>query len=337
MNYREVGNTGIEISEIGFGCGDNAGLMIKGSAEQQAAIIGRAIDLGINYFDTAPQYGDGLSEQNFGRAIKTLGVRPYITSKTDVYEKDLDDLAGYVVSSLDESLQRMGVDYVDFLQIHNSPRMARSEGAKGMVPLSIEDYLGPNGVLEGLERAQRAGKARFFGFTQGTYEPDRILLDTGRFSLINLQCNLINPAFAVPAPDGLQLAEGTATPPGQDPLITYAHDRGCGVVIINGLFGGALTESGIKGDPGHPWAKPAHHRAQAQALKFLSQPGVHNMSQAAIRWLLMFHGINSVLGGFSEIEQVEESAGNSGQPGLTEQELKRIEMVWRNNFGLPRE
>jgi len=62
VNYREVGNTGVRVSEIGFGCGGNAGLLVKGTPEQQREAILRALELGINYFDEAPDYGDGVSE-----------------------------------------------------------------------------------------------------------------------------------------------------------------------------------------------------------------------------------------------------------------------------------
>ena len=84
MQYRELGRTGIQISEIGFGCGGNAGLMVKGTRGEQRDAIKCALDLGINYFDEAPDYGDGLSETNLGRVLKALGVRTYITSKVEV-------------------------------------------------------------------------------------------------------------------------------------------------------------------------------------------------------------------------------------------------------------
>ncbi|HAJ00144.1 MAG TPA: aldo/keto reductase, partial [Dehalococcoidia bacterium] len=123
MNYRDVGNTGIRLSEIGFGCGGNAGLMVKGTPEQQREAIQTALESGVNYFDEAPDYGDGVSETNLGQALKDLGVRPYITTKVEVRVDNLDDIAGHIVRSVDQSLERLGVDYVDFLQLHNGPVM----------------------------------------------------------------------------------------------------------------------------------------------------------------------------------------------------------------------
>ena len=60
MRYRTLGETGLRVSEIGFGCGDNAGLFVRGSREEQCRILERALELGINYFDTSPAYGKGL-------------------------------------------------------------------------------------------------------------------------------------------------------------------------------------------------------------------------------------------------------------------------------------
>ncbi len=127
MNYRELGSTGVRVSEIGFGCGGNAGLMVRGTPEQQTEAIRRALELGIIYFDLAPDYGDGLSETYLGRALKDLGARPYITTKVEVRADDLGDIAGHIVQSMDQSLKRLGIDYVDFLQVHNGPVMERPE------------------------------------------------------------------------------------------------------------------------------------------------------------------------------------------------------------------
>ena len=116
MEYRQVGHTELRISEIGFGCGGNAGLMVRGSPVEQRRVVERAIELGINYFDNAPDYGNGAAEENLGRVLKELQLRPVITSKVEVRHTDLGDIAGHVVRSTEESLQRLGVDYVDILR-----------------------------------------------------------------------------------------------------------------------------------------------------------------------------------------------------------------------------
>ena len=184
MEYREVGNTGVQVSEIGFGGGGNAGLMVRGTPEQQREAVGRAIELGINYFDQSPDYGDRVSETNLGRLMKELSFRPYITTKIEVRAENLDDIAGHVTRSLDESLECLGVDYVDFLQIHNGTAHGASRAVRPRLCtwLWIEDYLRPGGALEGLQRAQKSGKARFIGFITrgGDGDAARQLIDTTR-------------------------------------------------------------------------------------------------------------------------------------------------------------
>ena len=82
MQYRRVGHTELSVSEIGFGCGGNAGLIVRGESREQIRVIERALALGVTYFDNAPDYGDGKAEENLGRALKQLGARPVINSRS---------------------------------------------------------------------------------------------------------------------------------------------------------------------------------------------------------------------------------------------------------------
>ena len=115
MLYRTLGNTDMRVSEIGFGCGGTAGLMIQGSFDEQLQTVTRAVELGINYFDESPDYGDGISETHLGRVLKEIGIRPFITTKVEVRREDLGDIAGHVERSVEASLKRLGVDYVDIV------------------------------------------------------------------------------------------------------------------------------------------------------------------------------------------------------------------------------
>jgi Predicted oxidoreductases (related to aryl-alcohol dehydrogenases) len=89
--------------------------------------VSRAIELGINYFDESPDYGDGVSETNLGRVIRELGIRPIINTKVEIRAENLDDIAGHVERSVDASLKRLGVDWVDIVQIHNGPVASKPE------------------------------------------------------------------------------------------------------------------------------------------------------------------------------------------------------------------
>src|SRR5437773_415651 len=96
MKFRPLGRTGFDISEIGFGCGDNAGLMVNGSAAERRDVVEKALAVGINYFDTADHYGDGKSEVNLGATLREIGGRPFVATKVRFSGADWEDLAAGV-------------------------------------------------------------------------------------------------------------------------------------------------------------------------------------------------------------------------------------------------
>ncbi len=344
MIYREIGVTDVRVSEIGFGCGGNAGLMVKGTPEQQMEAISRALELGINYFDQAPDYGDGISETNLGRALKELGAQPYITSKVEVRAENLSDIADHIVRSVDESLKRLGIDHLDFLQVHNGPVMEQPElSGRGYTHLSVDDYLRAGGALEGLQRVQSSGKARFIGFiTRGNdVTAARQLIDTGAFNLINVSVNLLNPSASA-KPTGMHIDHDYGG------ILNYAAAHGVGAAIYSPLAGGFLNDNAVAGGPAHPTAggrrTPEAMEAglrQARALGFLSkklnpdsQAEDHGLAEAAIRFVLSLEGVTTVLGGFSDRAQLEEIASFSGRGPLSEENMAQLETAWRSDFNL---
>src|SRR5262249_46875483 len=113
MEYRTLGRTGLRVSALGFGCGNIGGLMIRGTPAERERAVARAIDLGINYFDTAASYGDGQSEENLGRAIRALNARVLIGTKVRVPDVAASELPDAIVRGLEESLRRLGRERVD--------------------------------------------------------------------------------------------------------------------------------------------------------------------------------------------------------------------------------
>ena len=90
MEYRKLGRTGLEVSVVGFGCGNVGGLMIRGEHGDQVRAAARAMELGINYFDTASSYGNGQSEQNLGRVLNELSADVYVGTKVRLGPEDMD-------------------------------------------------------------------------------------------------------------------------------------------------------------------------------------------------------------------------------------------------------
>src|SRR5690349_7219875 len=120
MQLRVFGRTGMQLSVLGFGCGAVGGLMVRGDAADQERAIARAIDAGVNYFDTAVQYGEGESEKNLGRVLKKLKpANAVVGTKVRLPPAAYGRIADAVTTSLDGSLARLGLERVDIFHLHN--------------------------------------------------------------------------------------------------------------------------------------------------------------------------------------------------------------------------
>lgn len=158
MRYRQLGRTDLHVSEIGFGTGDNAGLMVLADHEARRTAVRRALELGINYFDTSPDYGKGRAEVQLGEALRELDANPVITTKVEIMPEHLDMIALRVRESVEASLRRLQRTAVDIVQIHNPPAARHDTGVRVWTPLTVDDVIGPGGALEALQELRSAGK-----------------------------------------------------------------------------------------------------------------------------------------------------------------------------------
>src|SRR2546427_7096461 len=147
MELRSLGKTGLRVSTLGFGCGNVGGLMVRGSPADQERAVARALELGINYFDTAPSYGNGESERNLGRVLKALRPDILVGTKFRIEPTGRGRISEAVTASLEASLRRLGMDWVDLLQLHN-PISPDSRG--GLAVGTVVDHVVP--ALEGLRQ-----------------------------------------------------------------------------------------------------------------------------------------------------------------------------------------
>ena len=326
-----LGRTGLEISEIGFGCGTSAGLMIGGPPDTRRAAIGRALERGITLFDTAPVYGDTLSETHLGQALRELGAKPIIATKVALETPDFDDLAGGVVRSIEGSLERLGVDVLPIVHMHNRvglERMGKSPFGSGAL-LTLDDVLGKNGVVEGFERAQKRGLVRFIGCTAfgGDNACIEALIDSGKFDSIILNYSILNQSAWL---DG----------PTLNPLFSYgrvgarAAQRGMGTVALRILEAGALATGfdrhPLAASPGSP--DYAKYIEQAQTLRFLAEDGDPTLVPAAIRFGLSNPDVSTVLVGISDITHVDAAADAAERGPLSAEQLRRIETLRAAGF-----
>jgi L-galactose dehydrogenase/L-glyceraldehyde 3-phosphate reductase len=121
MEMRVFGRTGMQLSVLGFGCGAVGGLMVRGDPLDQERTIARAIAAGVNYFDTAVQYGNGESEKNLGRVLQRLKpANVAVGTKVRLPSGDFGGIADAVAKSLEGSLARLRLDQVDIFHLHNA-------------------------------------------------------------------------------------------------------------------------------------------------------------------------------------------------------------------------
>jgi len=328
MQYRTLGRTGVKVSEIGFGCGNNAVLMVRSSYEEQSRAVRRALDLGINYFDTAFAYGLGKSEENLGKILSALGATPVVSTKIRL--EPAANLKTATVQAVEAGLKRLQKKSVDLIQLHNRVTVERSPGKRFSV--TPADVLGLNGILEGFKEMREQGKVGYFGFS-GLGEPKALheLIDSGEFHSFQAYYNLLNPSAGQPVPVGFGALD-------YGRLIDRAAEKGMGAAVIRVLAAGALTSNpdaggGSSPEPLSPGSDYAVDLERAEKVKFVVDGGIKSLTQAAIRFALMKPGVSTVLVGFSNVDHIDEAAGCSGAGGLSEEAMARLRKLWDNDFG----
>src|SRR6476469_7300625 len=121
MQFRVFGRTEMQLSVLGVGCGAEGGLMVRGDPADQERTIARAIAAGVNYFDTAVQYGNGESEKNLGRVLQKLKPASVaVGTKVRLQPNEFGRIAGAVAKSLEGSLALLRLDRADIVHLHNA-------------------------------------------------------------------------------------------------------------------------------------------------------------------------------------------------------------------------
>jgi aryl-alcohol dehydrogenase-like predicted oxidoreductase len=302
MRNRRLGRSNFEVSRISFGCGGTAGLMVRGTHQEQCDVISEAISHGINVFDTSPTYGGGHSETNLGKVLKTLGATPIVSTKVDFAVGDLEDLERSILRSVQRSQERLHRERLDILYLHS--RVGRQRDLPGRV-LSVEDVVGRGGVAEILGALKRKGIVSAIGFT-GLGHTDSVLqvIRADQFDLFQAYYNLINPSAVVATVAAWRAQD-------YEQMIPLAAARDVGVVGIRALAAGALSEAGAL----HRFAKSYSSlaraevdadRVKAQAFRPLAPEGI-SMATFALRFALSEELLDTVLVGISETSQLREA------------------------------
>lgn len=330
MRYRTFGKTDLKISEIGFGCGNNAVLMVKASYEEQIKAIRRALDVGINYFDTAFAYGLGKSEENLGRILNELGAQPVISTKIRLEPDDLGDVKAATVRAVEAGLARLRRERINLIQLHT--RVTLDRGAGKRFSLAVKDVLAPQGVIEGLKEMRNRGTVDYFGFS-GLGDPNALLelVDSGEFNAVQAYYNLLNPSAGQSVPQGFSAVDYGL-------LIDRAAGKGMGAIVIRVLAAGALTSEpsaggGSSPEPLSPGSDYPLDLERAEKINSALCVTGKELTQLAIRFALMKPEVSTVLVGFSNTSHIDEAVSCSGAAGLSQDEMHKLKQLWDNDFG----
>ncbi len=285
MNYKILGKSTLKISEIGFGC------MSMGKEDNlNASLINRALDLGINFFDTADLYGFGMNEVSLGKSLRQRRKEAVIATKVGNQWKE--DRSGwewnpgkaYILAAADKSLKRLNTDYIDLYQLHGGTREDRAED-----------------IIEAFELLQVQGKIRYYGIS--SIRPTVIREYTNRsamasvmmqYSLLDRRPEQICNSFLLPNSLGI-LARGS---------------------LAKGLLVGKQITSYLNYSEGEV-------KLAAGAIRKLSG-ALRTPVQTALRFVLQQAFINGALVGIRTMDQLAEAAKTSDTPALTRSEMNML-------------
>jgi aryl-alcohol dehydrogenase-like predicted oxidoreductase len=310
MEKRVLGNSGVEVPVLGFGCGPNAQVMVSDDTAAQEAIVRHAIEAGIDYFDTAAGYGNGRSETNLGRALRALGAHPTISTKVVLEAEDLSDVRGAVLRNFEESLQRLQLGDVDALMLHNRVATSRDYKTTGIgAVLDQNDVYGTNGLLEAFQEIVDSGRVRTVGFTAFGGEPVCIkeLIQSQAFGALNASFNAVNPSAGIEVPDDYGDAD-------YENVIAQAREAKMGVMAIRVLSSGTLVR---------PF-EPESREAQITAIAKAHDEGPVSL---AIRYVLTKAGVDTAIMGFTEISHIDEAVEAANRGALEDDIVEQIEAI----------
>jgi aryl-alcohol dehydrogenase-like predicted oxidoreductase len=332
MQQRELGSSGVEVSEVGFGAwvvgtdwwGDR-------SREQAVEMVQHALDRGVTFFDTGDVYGHGDSERLVGEALADR--RDEVTVSTKVgYDFYNNPQAGHgelpkrvdpewVETALDRSLDRLDMEYVDLLMLHNA---------------NVDEV--DADVLETLDELQESGRVDAVGWALGPsigWLAEASMAVEEGFDAVQLVFNVFEQ---VPGRHAIEAIRDLDADTSLIPRVPHS----------SGLLNEQVTPETELGEGDHRAHRPDEWYEtgweKVEALRFLERAedadhldGTRTMGQAAIQWLLAHDEVATVTPTFRTTEDIDEWAAAPDTPALSEAEFERVEELYQENFGVDRD
>jgi aryl-alcohol dehydrogenase-like predicted oxidoreductase len=323
MKYRRLGGTDIAVSEVGFGVWTvSTGWWGEVDDDRSVRLLREARERGINYFDTADTYGSGKGETLLADAFGHMRDEVVISTKIgyDFYnhtarrgqqERPQDWSEGFIRFALEQSLKRLGTDYIDFLQLHNTKM----------------DAIDNDELFALMEQFKSEGKIKAHGVALG---PKIGWLEEGVRAMHERNI------------DGLQMIYNLLE---QDPgrgLIETASETNTSLIVrvphSSGMLEGHYDENTTFAKNDHRRHRPKEWLMdglkKVEQISFLTESGERTLGQAALKFVLAAPEVISTLPNIYGEEQIEEFAAAPDTPDLTPEELSRVAELYEDNFGL---
>jgi aryl-alcohol dehydrogenase-like predicted oxidoreductase len=320
MRYRRLGRTGIEVSEIGYGAWGIGGAQWGGADDDESIeALHRAIDLGVNFIDTALAYGRGRSERLVGQVVRERPETVYVATKVPPRNlvwpaeagSSLDEVfpPGYVRQCAEQSLRNLEMDTVDLLQLH----------------VWNDDWADSAELMRDIEELRSAGRTRFFGISINDHQPANglRLIERGLVDTVQVIYNLFDQSP-------------------EDELFPACREHGVGVIARVPLDEGGLTgridpDTEFEGDDFRARyfrgdrKREVHRRAAAIA----SDLGIEesDLAGAALRYILSEPAVSTVIPGMRSPRNVARNAAASDAGPLAAEQRERLRAHrWVRNF-----
>lgn len=315
MEYRQLGKTHMKISELSFGTWAIGGAWGKTNDKESLEGLARAIDAGVNFFDTADVYGDGHSEELLAKATKGREDQIYIATKF-CRAGDIHDPANYSYESVsnyvENSLRRLQRDQLDLIQIHCPPIEIIRDGS----------------VFEVLDKLQEQGKIRHYGVSVETVEEGLVSMENPNVATLQVIFNIFRQKPI-------------------DELFPVAKEKNVGILARVPLASGLLTgkfskdhqfeeddhrnfnKDGDAFNVGETFAGIEFNKGVelSRQLDWIAE-GRGNMTRAALRWILHHDAVTSVIPGFKTVKQVEDNLKAIEVPPFTDEELEQLRQFY---------
>jgi len=332
MKHRIFGRSGIKVSEIIFGAGSVGGILIHQDDATKREALRRAMAGGINWIDTAAQYGNGKSEEALGWLLPpqssmrgaTPGSNPFVSTKFNLDVENLKDIPVQIEERLMASLARLKRSSVDLLQLHN--RIGSKPGGRVM---TVEQILGKNGVADGLDRLREKGLIRHMGIT-GLGEAASVceVIRSRRFDSAQVYYNLLNPSAGRSMPKrwtGQNLGGIIETCRANHVAVMAIRIFAAGIIATDERTGREsvlTTDTSVAGD-----------ERKTKAVLDAVGSDLGTRAQIALRFVLANPDVSCAVIGSAELQHIDEALQAVEMGPLPPQVLARLDALYESDFG----